>query len=275
MAFVPINGRPFTTWFTAFVKAIYSPTEYFWVPEDIAHPPIPVVASMVIPITPPAVSIPAPAVVPPVPKPVTAAPAPVLPSFSDFLAAKPNPNQTAPAFKETTVTKFAPPPTKPIPPAPAGTSIPLKPGLSVPVSLPSTTDKPEFSPPPVATASVPARSTFSSSPIPQAAPISSAPPAAATSMISPPSQPNILSGLVIDSQNQPMSQITIEIIDTKTGIPARALRTNKLGQFQIAIPLPAGTYNINAEREGLEFDSVSIQVKGSIIPPVVIQSRLL
>jgi hypothetical protein len=82
-----------------------------------------------------------------------------------------------------------------------------------------------------------------------------------------------LSGLITDPQNQPIPQITVEIVDVKTGIPARALRTNKLGQFQIAIPLPAGTYNVVAEKEGLTFDPVSVQIKGSIVPPVIIQGK--
>ena len=65
----------------------------------------------------------------------------------------------------------------------------------------------------------------------------------------------------------------MEIIDTQTGIPARALRSNKLGQFQIAIPLPAGTYNVVAEKEGTGFDPVSVSVKGSLVPPVIIQGK--
>lgn len=79
--------------------------------------------------------------------------------------------------------------------------------------------------------------------------------------------------MVVDAASQPLAQTTVEIIDTKTGIPARALRTNRLGQFQIAIPLPAGTYNVIAEKEGLTFDPVSIQAKGSIISPVIIHGK--
>src|SRR3989344_7846330 len=30
MAFVPIQGRPFTQWVMAFIRAVYSPTEFFW-----------------------------------------------------------------------------------------------------------------------------------------------------------------------------------------------------------------------------------------------------
>jgi hypothetical protein len=92
-------------------------------------------------------------------------------------------------------------------------------------------------------------------------------------MISPPTSPNILSGLITDPQNQPLAGTTVEIIDTATNIPARALRTNKLGQFQIAIPLPAGSYNVLVEKENYAFDPVSITVKGAIVPPVIIQGR--
>jgi hypothetical protein len=79
--------------------------------------------------------------------------------------------------------------------------------------------------------------------------------------------------LVTNPTGQPLNGITVEIVDTSTGIPARALRTNRLGQFQIAIPLTPGTYNIIAEKEGLVFAPVSVQVKGSIIPPIVISAK--
>src|SRR3972149_5475724 len=42
MAFLPISGRPFTAWLTAFIRAVYSPTQYLWVltPIEVASPPI-------------------------------------------------------------------------------------------------------------------------------------------------------------------------------------------------------------------------------------------
>src|SRR3989344_5727949 len=42
MAFLPISGRPFTAWLTAFIRAVYSPTQYLWVltPIAVASPPL-------------------------------------------------------------------------------------------------------------------------------------------------------------------------------------------------------------------------------------------
>ena len=36
LAFVPLNGRPFSQWIMAFIKAVYSPTEYYWNPTQTA-----------------------------------------------------------------------------------------------------------------------------------------------------------------------------------------------------------------------------------------------
>ncbi len=107
----------------------------------------------------------------------------------------------------------------------------------------------------------------------QATPIGSAPQASTTNLVSPPTTPNIISGLILDPLKQPLLATTVEIVDTSTGMPARALRTNKLGQFQIAIPLPAGSYNVLVEKDGFAFDQVSVQIKGDIVPPVIIQAR--
>ena len=34
LAFVPVQGRPFSQWLTAFFGAIYAPTEYYWSPSE-------------------------------------------------------------------------------------------------------------------------------------------------------------------------------------------------------------------------------------------------
>ena len=77
----------------------------------------------------------------------------------------------------------------------------------------------------------------------------------------------------MDMENQPLPNATVEIVDVATGLPARALRTNRLGQFQIAIPLPKGTYNVIAEKEGFAFNPVSVLVEGSLVPPVIIPGK--
>jgi len=259
MAFIPINGRPFTSWLLAFIRAIYSPTEYVWLPDAVLEPPKPAI---------PPPQIPAPVPIAPTAPPSVPAPAPVSVMFS---VSSPTPSPApvpvitpvkpiASTITQTTTSTITPsvppPPVPPPPPSPA------------PVITPVIKN--------VAATTTPSPAAQFASPLPKPATVtvSSAPAASVTSMISPPTIPNILVGLVVDGSNQPLPATTVEIIDINTGIPARALRTNKLGQFQIAIPLPPGSYNVNVEKEGFTFDQVSIQIKGGVVPPVIIQGKM-
>ncbi|TSC84204.1 MAG: Uncharacterized protein G01um101416_1120 [Microgenomates group bacterium Gr01-1014_16] len=94
-----------------------------------------------------------------------------------------------------------------------------------------------------------------------------------TPNIPPPSLPNILTGLVVSSQNQPQEGAIIEIVANATGLPVRALRTNKTGLFQIATPLPVGEYSLYTDKDGLSFDSVSILADSKIIQPIIIKAK--
>jgi hypothetical protein len=266
MAFVPINGRPFTSWLMAFIKAIYSPTEFVWLPDSVVAPPPP--APKPAPVI--AASVPVAPVVPLVPKepPLIPVSAPVSVMFSSTVAA-PAPAQiltSTPVGIEpakTVTQNTSAPPVAPSKPAPAKPTVLPPPKDYTPVIK---NVAPTVSPGSAAQFMSPLQK-------PQSAAISSAPSASTTSLISPPTSPNILSGLVMDPNNQPLPATTVEIVDTTTGIPARALRTNKLGQFQIAIPLPSGSYNVIVEKDGYVFDQVSIQIKGGVVPPVILQGK--
>ena len=247
MAFIPINSRPFSTWFFAFLKAIYSPTEYVWKP-----------------VSPPSVI--APAAASPAPNAASgetvqkAANPQFVPSFSSLITSKlPKISPTTPTQTTQAAVAAPPPPAAPsvVPPAPA--------------SPPETLAKEDSSPRPATPLAPPQPVT--TPPVPQAGSIQAAPQAQATSLIPSPTNPNVLSGMVNNSSGQPLGGITVEIVDTATGIPARALRTNRLGQFQIAIPLTPGTYNVIAEMENMSFEPVSIQVKGTIIPPIILTAK--
>src|SRR3989344_617992 len=65
MAFLPISGRPFTAWLTAFIRAVYSPT----LPQPPVVPPPQ-------PTPPPAPDPPPPAYTFPVPGPLASSPPP-------------------------------------------------------------------------------------------------------------------------------------------------------------------------------------------------------
>lgn len=269
MAFIPIQGRPFTQWIIAFFRAIYSPTEYVWMPapaEAETTTTSSTVASKNIflgftPFMKTMVSNQptAPSTAPIDPFPVQPTPATLSTPTPPPLAQPPTDNPvSSPAIPAT------PPPVTTVPaPAPAPTPTPI----------------PDSSPQTVFSAAPAPVNTPSSNPIPtpivekDLVPPPAAPQATITPALQAPTSPNVLSGVVVDSSGKPVEGATVEIIDSTTGIPARALRTNRLGQFQIAIPLPSGSYVVNAEKDGFFFEPTSVQVQNQIIQPIIVKAK--
>lgn len=87
-----------------------------------------------------------------------------------------------------------------------------------------------------------------------------------------PSSPNLIVGMVLDQNRKILDGCIIEIRD-HTGMPVRALRTNKLGQFFVSTPLPSGEYEIVAEREGYSFDTMRLVLAGTIVQPIEVQAK--
>ncbi len=87
-----------------------------------------------------------------------------------------------------------------------------------------------------------------------------------------PTIPNVLVGMVLDPQGKIIEGAIIEIRDEK-GNPVRAFKTNKLGQFMIATPLANGTYEIETEKQGYEFDLIKVSLTGKIVPPIEIRAK--
>lgn len=83
---------------------------------------------------------------------------------------------------------------------------------------------------------------------------------------------NIINGVVTDTQGNYVENAIIVAHD-KQGLPVRALKSNKLGQFIAATPLPDGIYTMVVEKEGMIFDVVEIELKGEILQPVTIQAK--
>jgi len=88
-----------------------------------------------------------------------------------------------------------------------------------------------------------------------------------------PDIPNILLGIVKDPRGKVIQNILVEVID-KNNIPVRAFKTNALGQFISATPLPDGTYIIRFEdpTKNNEFDTVEVTLDGTIFQPLEITS---
>lgn len=86
-----------------------------------------------------------------------------------------------------------------------------------------------------------------------------------------PEKPNLIAGITLDKDGKIISGVILEIRDSQ-GFPVRALKSNKLGQFFIATPLPDGVYEICAEHAGYKFAIIKLEAKNEIIPPLKIQA---
>jgi len=87
-----------------------------------------------------------------------------------------------------------------------------------------------------------------------------------------PSIPNVIVGMTLDQNRNILDGSIIEIRD-QTGHPVRALKSNKLGQFYIATPLPNGTYELETEKPGFNFNLVKLNLNGQIIKPIELKAQ--
>lgn len=84
--------------------------------------------------------------------------------------------------------------------------------------------------------------------------------------------PNVISGQVVDQGGNSISGAVLVVRDSQ-GIPIRALKTNKLGQFLSATPLSSGTYSIETESELAEFSPLTLILKDKIVEPILISAQ--
>lgn len=208
LAFIPVSGRPFSQWIMAFIKAIYSPTEFHWSnsPQPSAtmnHEPTNQVTKKT--------------------------PLDVIEEqlFSRFSQIFSHPNLAFSAIQPMSIPHPQPP-----------TIVTVTPSVP-PTPKPITTMNHE----PITNNSIP-----------------------------PPDYPNLLTGQVLDSAGSYLEGVILELSDA-TGLPVRALRSNKLGQFMTATPLPQGTYTLIAEKDGLQFSPLTLQAENKIISPIVIKAQ--
>ncbi len=83
---------------------------------------------------------------------------------------------------------------------------------------------------------------------------------------------NIINGVVTDATGNYLEGVVV-VVDNKEGLPVRALKTNKLGQFLAATPLQNGTYTITLEKDNLNFDVLQIELSGEVLPAVRISAK--
>jgi len=89
-----------------------------------------------------------------------------------------------------------------------------------------------------------------------------------------PTVPNLLVGMVTDSEGKIVDGAIVEIQDSN-GNPTRVLKTNALGQFRATTPLANGSYLIITEKEGYKFDRVNVDLGGAVVDPIKIKSILV
>ena len=86
--------------------------------------------------------------------------------------------------------------------------------------------------------------------------------------------PNVITGLVKDDASNLLPGILVTVTNHE-GMPVRALKTNKLGQFAASTQLTSGTYFVEIEdpRKRFTFTRVQITLNGSVVPVLEIIAR--
>lgn len=86
--------------------------------------------------------------------------------------------------------------------------------------------------------------------------------------------PNVVTGIIKDPNRELLAGVLVTVRDAE-GIPLRALKTNKVGQFAASTPLPNGTYVVEIEdpRARFVFDRAQITVNGGVLPPLEITAK--
>lgn len=300
IAFVPLEGRPLDRWFIAFIKSIYQPTLYFWKKSDTTPP--------VFAYTPPRVldtsvkvdlsplrktrvteylsSMQTPKQEPDEDATAVASvlalfssPQTPLPATTPTLS--PTSTSTSPTTLPTPSTISAPLPSQ---------SVPVFSAPPVPAHPPSTTEEkvvivPKSTPISVEKTATPIPSSITTPVVGQlqevfsqestSTSLEAKPAVTDTSLPFPtkPTQPNMVVGMVMGSDNKIVENAIVTILRKSDGTPMRALRTNSLGQFSIATPLESGEYVLSVEHDGYHFDNASISLNNQVLGPILVKAR--
>ena len=240
MAFVPVQGRSFSQWLLAFIRAVYAPTEYYWKPNNIAQSPLPIAQDNEIQ------------------NKIVKIESTFIDKINKFISGIRLP--TKPIVKPNVKTEDVKRVENIVIEKPKNETVVFENEPPVPIpTLTPTTYPTTHDPLP----------TPSSEPITQ--PVA---PALTTDLVPTPENANILTGLVHTHDDKILEGAIVEIINQETGMPVRALRSNKLGQFTIATPLSPGKYIISSELDKYIFEPVLIEVKNEIIKPILIKANI-
>ena len=84
--------------------------------------------------------------------------------------------------------------------------------------------------------------------------------------------PNIVSGVVKDKEGKLLENVVV-IIKDQDGDPARALKTNRLGQFAISTPLENGNYTVEVSNRQRTFGIIRVETDGSVPEPIEFREK--
>lgn len=306
MAFVPLGGRPLEKWIIAFLRSIYTPTSYVWVPGTAGsyfkgEGLVPAVAPAT-PLTPQspqsqptiAVAQQAPAMpgqparvisetvqqqVAPTPAQSKVAPVIEIPEEEIVETTSSNKLETAEksylaritqSFTLPSISKFTRQQTASKPEV-QSVVIPNSQFVTV---APANAPAPKVEKPTVPLENLP-KVTNKVEPIigrETTLASSQAQFSAAAAPPVPSERPNVIVGQVMDAEGHIVDSAILEITDD-AGRPLRAFKSNKLGHFTIATPLASGQYHLTAEKDGLTFEPLNFEAKGEIIQPIAIRAK--
>ncbi|MFH0749880.1 MAG: PrgI family protein [Candidatus Gottesmanbacteria bacterium] len=85
---------------------------------------------------------------------------------------------------------------------------------------------------------------------------------------------NVVTGIIKDNQGGLLPGVLVTVRD-KDGVPLRALKTNKIGQFAASTQLLNGVYFIEVEdpRGRYTFDRAQVTLNGTIVPAIEIGAK--
>ncbi len=287
MAFVPVQGRSLDVWILAFIRSIYSPTQYTWkrseetVSNEMSMKSNGVgtqaVTNARIELTQAPASVPntpSVSITPPASEPKTEERLEITPPPS-VIANPPSEGVAIQATNQTEVpvpelgkiiTSLAPViPTEPEKPTQPIT-LTVIPGLT---RNPSGTSDAQSTPSVIAR-DLPAVEGARQSSLP-ATPSTNPPQQTQLPIPYTPTTPNTLVGLTLSPEGKILDGVMVEI--QRNGLTSRATKSNKLGQFMFARPLENGLYQILAEKDSFTFSPYSLDLTGTIIRPLKIQAQ--
>lgn len=86
-----------------------------------------------------------------------------------------------------------------------------------------------------------------------------------------PKLPNLITGVVVDKDSKLVENAIVQIVENG-GVPARAMKTNSLGQFYTSTPLSPGTYLIEVDKDSLSFAPQQITINDTILSPIELRA---